>query len=218
MAHTPTTHPPADEQYTHAATYQPPRPPGPPTPTHASTSQPSPVSAELMDAYNEALKATEGPIVLYAKRRLAGLYRHVRVITHHRIPATTPQDPLQEVTVTLLQQLYEQLAARYVDRRHPSGLTVVDNLSGQPPTETPSGWWSRFTRALHGDGTAAAVQGGRAPVPQGLYMFGGVGCGKTMLMDLLVESTPREFKVRVRLTMLRCCARTKTSTSNCCSS
>lgn len=26
-------------------------------------------------------------------------------------------------------------------------------------------------------------------------MFGGVGCGKTMLMDVLVESSPRECKV-----------------------
>ena len=28
------------------------------------------------------------------------------------------------------------------------------------------------------------------PPPQGLYMYGGVGCGKTMLMDLLVEAVP----------------------------
>jgi predicted ATPase len=26
-------------------------------------------------------------------------------------------------------------------------------------------------------------------------MFGGVGCGKTMLMDLLVASAPKEFQV-----------------------
>ena len=34
------------------------------------------------------------------------------------------------------------------------------------------------------------------PAPKGLYMFGGVGTGKTMLMDLLVESAPTTFKVR----------------------
>ena len=32
-------------------------------------------------------------------------------------------------------------------------------------------------------------------VPQGLYIYGGVGTGKTMLMDLLAESAPPEFQV-----------------------
>lgn len=30
---------------------------------------------------------------------------------------------------------------------------------------------------------------------KGLYMYGGVGTGKTMLMDLLVHSAPPQFKV-----------------------
>jgi predicted ATPase len=33
------------------------------------------------------------------------------------------------------------------------------------------------------------------PKVQGLYMYGGVGTGKTMLMDLLVASAPPHFKV-----------------------
>lgn len=122
----------------------------------------------------------------------------------------------------MLQQLYEQLAARYTTRPHKSGLTVVDNLSASSSPFSPtsssafsstststaaaqapasSGWWSRFTQALNGTGGAAQEVGhgggGRPPIPRGLYMFGGVGCGKTMLMDLLVESVPREFKVCV---------------------
>lgn len=35
----------------------------------------------------------------------------------------------------------------------------------------------------------------KAPMPKGLYMHGGVGTGKTMLMDLMVESAPSEFQV-----------------------
>lgn len=31
--------------------------------------------------------------------------------------------------------------------------------------------------------------------PRGLYMYGGVGVGKTMLMDLLVAAAPPEFQV-----------------------
>lgn len=34
---------------------------------------------------------------------------------------------------------------------------------------------------------------------KGMYMYGGVGCGKTMIMDLLVSSAPQEFKVRSHL-------------------
>lgn len=33
-------------------------------------------------------------------------------------------------------------------------------------------------------------------VTQGLYMYGGVGVGKTMLMDLFVVSSAPEFRVR----------------------
>ena len=32
-------------------------------------------------------------------------------------------------------------------------------------------------------------------LPKGLYIYGGVGTGKTMLMDLLAESAPPEFQV-----------------------
>lgn len=43
--------------------------------------------------------------------------------------------------------------------------------------------------------TGSSVPGSRGPAVQGLYMFGGVGCGKTMLMDLLVAAAPKEFQV-----------------------
>lgn len=35
----------------------------------------------------------------------------------------------------------------------------------------------------------------RQAATQGLYMYGGVGVGKTMLMDLLVTAAAPEFKV-----------------------
>ena len=33
--------------------------------------------------------------------------------------------------------------------------------------------------------------------PRGIYMWGGVGTGKTMLMDLLAESAPPEFQAGI---------------------
>lgn len=50
----------------------------------------------------------------------------------------------------------------------------------------------RSQAGLH---ASASPMGQRRSV-KGLYMYGGVGCGKTMLMDLLVSAAPREFQVR----------------------
>jgi hypothetical protein len=52
---------------------------------------------------------------------------------------------------------------------------------------------------MGGGGTKAHPHSGHAhglhPAIPGLYMFGGVGCGKTMLMDMFVSTVPPEFKV-----------------------
>ena len=58
------------------------------------------------------------------------------------------------------------------------------------------GWWSGL---MGGGGANAHPHSGHAhglhPAVLGLYMFGGVGCGKTMLMDMFVSTAPPEFKV-----------------------
>lgn len=48
----------------------------------------------------------------------------------------------------------------------------------------------RFTRLMTGAPTKA-----HETKLQGLYMAGGVGVGKTMLMDLLAHSAPSAFQV-----------------------
>jgi hypothetical protein len=60
---------------------------------------------------------------------------------------------------------------------------------------------------LHG----SAGPRGQRPATKGLYMYGGVGCGKTMLMDLLVASAPREFQVRDNIVILCICDKFKTT-------
>jgi predicted ATPase len=50
-----------------------------------------------------------------------------------------------------------------------------------------------------GSSIAAAAQPLVPPLIRGLYMYGGVGCGKTMLMDLFVKEAPADFKVLVVL-------------------
>lgn len=36
-------------------------------------------------------------------------------------------------------------------------------------------------------------------LPKGLYMFGDVGCGKTMLMDLFFDTLPPNIKTKTRI-------------------
>jgi cell division protein ZapE len=76
-------------------------------------------------------------------------------------------DPAQRSAVAALQQLYEHLLA--------------DNSSKQ----------SLIKRA-----TSLLAGSGKAP-PKGLYIWGGVGRGKTWLMNLFYESLPVDYKLRM---------------------
>jgi cell division protein ZapE len=76
-------------------------------------------------------------------------------------------DPGQELTVEKLQSLANAL--RYYEL-----------------STGPGGWKARLGLARR-----------RADPPQGLYIYGGVGTGKSMLMDLFFESAPIEVKRRV---------------------
>lgn len=75
---------------------------------------------------------------------------------------------------------------------------VCQTLSSLPLPSRPTRFDGLTTllksqAGLHG----TAGPGGQRPSIKGLYMYGGVGCGKTMLMDLLVAAAPPEFQVSV---------------------
>ena len=53
--------------------------------------------------------------------------------------------------------------------------------------------WEGLTHFLKGRGGSSADHS--RPITRGLYMHGGVGVGKTMLMDMFARSAPQEFKV-----------------------
>ena len=80
---------------------------------------------------------------------------------------TLREDPLQELAAEKLQSLHHALKG-YASK------------SGQ------SGWKERLGLSRR-----------RAEPPQGLYMFGGVGRGKSMLMDLFFDEVDMEAKRRV---------------------
>jgi cell division protein ZapE len=64
--------------------------------------------------------------------------------------------------------------------------TLHDELAGYRPASEPAGW-----RKLLNLGAP------KKPMPRGLYVWGGVGRGKSLLMDLFFETAPVERKRRV---------------------
>ncbi len=76
-------------------------------------------------------------------------------------------DPVQALAVEKLQSLHNA-------------------LRGYEPASGMAGWKARFGLAQR-----------RQTPPQGLYLYGGVGRGKSMLMDLFFRSAPVERKRRV---------------------
>ncbi|AWS50575.1 MULTISPECIES: cell division protein ZapE [Providencia] len=84
-------------------------------------------------------------------------------------------DDVQKLAVERLDKIYQQLV----------------NATSSTLQDKPSGLKQRFNRLLGKTSTVPVV-----PI-QGLYMWGGVGRGKTWLMDMFYESLPGTRKLRL---------------------
>jgi len=110
------------------------------------------------------------------------------------------QDAHQALTVDQLERVYLDLVAnRRKLSSSGSGLTLVD-ASGTK--ERRSGWWGSIVGSLHDDApsssssSSSSLSSSRSSsqdTTRGLYMYGGPGCGKTMLMDMFAASLPRDM-------------------------
>lgn len=87
-------------------------------------------------------------------------------------------DPAQERAILHLQKIYDQLMAQPAPAPAPA------------PAKKTSGLLSRLT----GRDKPAAASG---PAVRGLYLWGGVGRGKTYLVDTFVDALPLERKQRI---------------------
>ncbi|GFF91157.1 protein AFG1 [Aspergillus udagawae] len=97
-------------------------------------------------------------------------------------------DPYQREIVQKLQDLHDVLKG-YTPPAvvHPS----VESLDPKPK--------SSFFGSLFGRKSAKAESKVPENLPKGLYMYGDVGCGKTMLMDLFYETLPANIKSKSRI-------------------
>ncbi|KAK0744103.1 AFG1-like ATPase-domain-containing protein [Schizothecium vesticola] len=130
-------------------------------------------SASVASATIENVNTEDiGPIQEYDRRVDHGLLRN---------------DEHQRGIIQSLQHLHEEL--RHYEARpiiHPS-------LESLRPTKKSLFSW------LGGGGTASPVQPIPTDLPRGLYLYGDVGSGKTMLMDLFYNTLPAAVRSKTRI-------------------
>jgi peroxisome-assembly ATPase len=90
-------------------------------------------------------------------------------------------DPYQRQTMITLQRVYDELLVYKAPESGP-----VASASSSIFNFRSFSWFSD-----HSD-----TQSSNNPVPSGVYIYGGVGCGKTFMMDLFFEELPLSRKLR----------------------
>jgi len=101
-------------------------------------------------------------------------------------------DPHQRSIIDKLQLLHDQLATYTppsISAPEPARPSLVSRLLGDSPILfTPTQLDKLFSRHTDTDPTSSLIYPPNAP--QGLYLYGDVGTGKSMLMDLFYDTLP----------------------------
>ncbi|KAK4228562.1 AFG1-like ATPase-domain-containing protein [Podospora fimiseda] len=112
-----------------------------------------------------------GPIEEYDRRVEAGRLRN---------------DEHQRGIIQSLQHLHEEL------RHYKAPPVVHPTLESLKPNKSLFSWFGG------GGGTKPAIGAIPSNLPRGLYLYGDVGCGKTMLMDLFYDTLPKNIRSKTR--------------------
>ncbi|KAI1756635.1 AFG1-like ATPase [Xylaria castorea] len=112
-----------------------------------------------------------GPIQEYDKRVAAGRLR---------------EDEHQRGIIQSLQHMHDELV------HYRSRPVVHPTLESLKPTRSLFGW-------LGSKNKTSAIQDIPDDLPRGLYLYGDVGSGKTMLMDLFYDTLPSAVKSKTRI-------------------
>ncbi|KAK4153001.1 AFG1-like ATPase-domain-containing protein [Chaetomidium leptoderma] len=110
-----------------------------------------------------------GPIQEYDRRVASGLLRN---------------DEHQRGIIQSLQHLHEEL------RHYEAEPVIHPTLESVKPNKSLFSWFGNNKTPIR------AIPGN---LPRGLYLYGDVGCGKTMLMDLFYDTLPQNVRSKTRI-------------------
>ncbi|KAL5335142.1 AFG1-like ATPase-domain-containing protein [Aspergillus crustosus] len=97
-------------------------------------------------------------------------------------------DPYQRQIIEQLQDLYERL------KSYKAPAIVRPSIESLDPAPKKSFFGSLFSKTPAKPETSIPEE-----LPKGLYMYGDVGCGKTMLMDLFYDTLPPNISSKNRI-------------------
>ncbi|KAJ4289423.1 ATPase [Collariella sp. IMI 366227] len=111
-----------------------------------------------------------GPIQEYDRRVASGLLRN---------------DEHQRGIIQSLQHLHEEL------RHYHAPDVIHPTLESAKPNKSLFSWF--------GNNKKTPIRAIPGNLPRGLYLYGDVGCGKTMLMDLFYDTLPQNVRSKTRI-------------------
>ncbi|KAF3021987.1 hypothetical protein E8E14_011078 [Neopestalotiopsis sp. 37M] len=129
--------------------------------------------ATVTQGIAEQAKASDdhGPIQEYDRRVAEGRLR---------------EDEHQRGIIQSLQHLHDELV------HYKAKPVVHPTLESLKPSKSLFGWFGS-------KGAQSPIQDIPADLPRGLYLYGDVGSGKTMLMDLFYDTLPKSVKSKTRI-------------------